>query len=103
MDSNKNKLEFYGGVWTGLIPIIVLVGGLTWLSIAGKGGIKEFWAFALIALAVGMFFAKNKADYCRSAMRGLADESGAAIIIAWIYASILGKIMVAGGLVKGIL
>jgi len=103
MDSKKNKLEFYGGVWIGLIPIVVLVGGLTWLSLAEKGGIKEFWAFALIALAVGMFFAKKKTDYCRSAMRGLADEGGAAIIIAWIYASILGKIMVAGGLVKGIL
>jgi len=103
MDKNKNRLEFYGGAWAGLIPVIVLVGGLSWLSIEQRGGIQQFWAFALIAVIAGIFFAKNKTEYCKSAMRGLADEGGAAIIIAWIFASILGKIMVTGGLVKGIL
>ena len=38
------KLEMYGGLFGGLIPLIVLVGGLVWLSVAGQGGTKPFWA-----------------------------------------------------------
>lgn len=30
----EKKLEMYGGLFGGLIPLIVLVGGLVWLSVA---------------------------------------------------------------------
>lgn len=37
------KLEMYGGLFGGLIPLIVLVGGLVWLSVAeSRGGTKPF-------------------------------------------------------------
>ena len=99
----QNKLEFFGGAWVGLVPIFVLVGGLSWLSFAKKGGIEPFWVFAWLGLVVGLFLVKNKTAYCESAMRGLANEGGVAIITAWIFASILGLIMKEGGLVKGII
>ena len=60
----EKKLEMYGGLFGGLIPLIVLVGGLVWLSVAERGGTKPFWACAWIALCVGIFFAKNKEEYC---------------------------------------
>ena len=53
----EKKLEMYGGLFGGLIPLIVLVGGLVWLSVAERGGTKPFWACAWIALCVGIFFA----------------------------------------------
>lgn len=34
----EKKLEMYGGLFGGLIPLIVLVGGLVWLSVAERGG-----------------------------------------------------------------
>lgn len=40
----EKKLEMYGGLFGGLIPLIVLVGGLVWLSVAERGGTKPFWA-----------------------------------------------------------
>ena len=38
----EKKLEMYGGLFGGLIPLIVLVGGLVWLSVAERGGTKPF-------------------------------------------------------------
>lgn len=99
----EKRLEMYGGILGGLIPLIVLVGGLVWLSVAERGGTKPFWACAWIALAVGLFFARNKKEYCETAMRGIGDQTGIVIVCAWLFAGVFGKIMVAGGLVNGLL
>ncbi len=99
----EKKLELYGGILGGLVPLIILVGGLVWLSIEERGGTKPFWACAWIALAVGLFFAKNKSEYCKAAMRGIGDKTGIVIITAWLFAGVFGKLMVAGGLVQGLL
>ena len=99
----EKKLEMYGGLFGGLIPLIVLVGGLVWLSVAERGGTKPFWACAWIALCVGIFFAKNKEEYCKAAMRGIGDRTGSVIVTAWLLAGVFGKLMAAGGLVQGLL
>lgn len=84
----EKKLEMYGGLFGGLIPLIVLVGGLVWLSVAERGGTKPFWACAWIALCVGIFFAKDKEEYCKAAMRGIGDRTGIVIVGVTILASI---------------
>ncbi len=80
----EKRLEMYGGLWGGLIPLVVLVGGLIWLSVEERGGTKPFWACAWIALCVGLFFARDKAEYCRAAMRGIGDKTGIVIVTAWL-------------------
>lgn len=102
-DVTEKKLDLYGGVWGGLVPLAVLVIGLIWLSVAERGGTKPFWACAWLALVAGLFFAKNKHEYCQAAMRGIGDSTGIVIITAWLFAGVFGKLMVAGGLVKGLL
>jgi Na+/H+ antiporter NhaC len=99
----EKRLELYGGVLGGLIPLLILVTGLVWLSVEERGGTKPFWACAWIALAIGLFFAKNKKEYCNAAMRGIGDKTGIVIITAWLFAGVFGKLMVAGGLVNGLL
>ena len=103
-DERQNEpLRMYGGLWGGMIPLLVLVIGLVWLSVAERGGTKPFWACAWLALAVGMFFAKDKAQFCRAAMRGIGDKTGIVIVTAWLFAGVFGKLMAAGGLVDGLL
>lgn len=70
---------------------------------AERGGTKPFWACAWIAIVVGLFFARNKAEYCKAAMRGIGDRTGIVIVTAWLFAGVFGKLMVAGGLVDGLL
>ena len=102
-DLQEKKLDMYGGLAGGLVPLLVLVGGLVWLSVAERGGTKPFWACAWIALCAGLFFARNKEEYCKAAMRGIGDKTGIVIVTAWLFAGVFGKLMAAGGLVNGLL
>lgn len=99
----QKQLHMYGGIWGGLVPLLVLIVGLVGLSVAERGGTKPFWACAWIALCVGLFFARDKAEYCQAAMRGIGDSTGIVIVTAWLFAGVFGKLMAAGGLVNGLL
>ncbi len=103
MTQENKKLEMYGGIFGGLVPLLVLVGILFWLSLAERGGTAPFWAGGWLAIVAGLFFAKSKRDYCGSIIRGLGDKNGIVIITAWLFAGVFGKLMVAGGLVDGLL
>ena len=103
MEQLKKKLDLHGGILGGLVPLIIMVGGLVWLSVEERGGTKPFWACAWIALAIGLFIAKDKSEYCKSAMRGIGDKTGIVIVTAWLFAGVFGKLMVSGGLIKGLL
>ncbi len=102
-EMEEKKIDMYGGVLGGLIPLFILVVGLVWLSVAERGGTKPFWSCAWIAMAFGIFFAKDKSEYCQSLMRGIGDKTGIVIVTAWLFAGVFGKIMQAGGLVDGLL
>ncbi len=100
----------YGGIWGGLIPVLILMGGLVWISLAPvilnyqwKPGAKAFWVAGWVAIVVGLFLARTKTEYCRSIIRGLGDKNGIVIVTAWIFAGVFGKLMAGGGLVEGLL
>lgn len=103
MSEQKKHLDMYGGILGGAVPLAVLIVGLIWLCLAERGGTRPFWACAWLALVVGLFFARNKEDYCNAAMRGIGDENGIVIVTAWLFAGVFGQLMSAGGLVDGLL
>lgn len=102
-EESNNKLQMYGGILGGLVPLIVMISLLIWLSVADRGGTKAFWAAGWLALVVGLFLARNKSDYCNSIMRGIGDKNGIVIITAWLFAGVFGELMVGGGLIQGLL
>lgn len=106
MEQKKSENEFlpmYGGIFGGMVPLVVLILGLVWLSVAERGGTKPFWACAWLAVVAGLFFAKNKTEYCQATMRGIGNDTGIVIVTAWLFAGVFGKLMAAGGLVDGLL
>ena len=102
MLENK-KLNMYGGAWGGSIPLLLFITGMVIVTFAGTGGTKAYWAAGWIALALGMFFARNKYEYCESIIRGVANRYGAVLVILWLFAGVFGQVMIAGGLVEGLL
>ena len=56
-----------------------------------------------LAIAAGVIFTHTKREYCAALLRGLADKNGIVIIALWIFASVFGQILQAGGLVEGLL
>lgn len=102
-EKRKEFLPMHGGIWGGMVPLAILIAGLVWLSVAERGGTKPFWACGWLALAGGLFFARDKTEYCKAAMRGIGNQTGIVIVTAWLFAGVFGKIMAAGGLVNGLL
>ncbi|MCP4712873.1 MAG: sodium:proton antiporter [Planctomycetes bacterium] len=117
-EPREQTLKMYGGIWGGVIPILILMAGLAWISLAPilgesetavegqeawKPDAKAFWVAGWLAIVVGLFLARVKKDYCRSILRGLGDKNGIVIVTAWIFAGIFGKLMAGGGLVEGLL
>lgn len=99
----NKKLNMYGGAWGGGIPLLLFITGMIIVTFAGTGGTKAYWAAGWIALALGIFFAKNKFEYCESIIRGVGNRNGAVLIILWLFAGVFGQVMIAGGLVEGLL
>lgn len=99
----EKELEMRGGILGGLVPLLVLIIGLIWLSVAERGGTKPFWSCAWIAIVVGIFFSRDPKEYCMALMRGIGDKTGIVIITAWLFAGVFGVLMRAGGLVEGLL
>ncbi|MEW9502528.1 Na+/H+ antiporter NhaC family protein [Jeotgalibacillus marinus] len=99
----EKRLEMYGGVFGGLIPLLILIAFLITLSIAQRGGTQAFWAGGWVALSVGLLLAKNKNHYISTFMKGMSQKNGIVIVVAWIFAAIFGQIVQAAGLVDGIL
>lgn len=99
----EKELKMRGGIFGGLVPLLILIIGLVWLSVAERGGTKPFWSCAWIAIAVGIFFAREPKEYCMALMRGIGDKTGIVIVTAWLFAGVFGSLMKAGGLVEGLL
>lgn len=97
------RLEFYGGRFSALLPFLVLLSGIAVLAANHMAGTTAFWSCGFLAILTGLFLARDKERYCAAIMKGIADKNGIVIIIAWIFASVLGKLMVAAGMVRGIL
>ena len=49
--SEEKRLDMYGGILGGAVPLAVLIIGLVWLCLAERGGTQPFWACAWLALA----------------------------------------------------
>ncbi|HLS62388.1 MAG TPA: Na+/H+ antiporter NhaC family protein [Ruania sp.] len=97
------RLELYGGRWTALIPALVLIAVMCILSFAERAAVPAFWVGGFAALVVGLALARNRTAFAETVVRGMADRTGAVVIIAFIFAGIFGTIMKAAGLVDGLL
>ncbi|MGF1877352.1 hypothetical protein L4D77_18765 [Photobacterium frigidiphilum] len=97
------KLEFYVGKIGGIIPLFLMISLMLLLTANGMGGPKGAWAPGFLAILVGLLLVKNKGEYCKSILDGIANKTGVVVITAWMFAAVLGALMKAGGLVDGIL
>lgn len=101
--AERPRLELYGGRWTALIPALVLVGVMGFLSVNERAAVPAFWVGGFAALVVGLALARNRTSFAEAVVRGMSDRTAAVVIIAFIFAGVFGTIMKAAGLVDGLL
>jgi len=99
----KARLNMYGGPIGGTVPLLIFITGMIVVTFSGTGDITTFWAAGWIAFFIGIFFAKDKYEYCSALIRGIANSHGAVIIALYLFAGVFGQILTAGGLIEGLL
>lgn len=101
--SPDEQVGMIGGSITAIIPAIVFVAVLAWLSIEERASSTGFWVGGWAALVVGLILTTTKMRFAQSIIRGLSDKTGAVIITAFIFAGVFGSLLAGGGLVDGLL
>lgn len=97
------ELKMWGGPVTTLIPALVFVGVLVWLSVEERAALTSFWVGGWASIVVGLLLTRTPRRYAGAIVRGLTDETGAVIITAYLFAGVFGALLGGGGLVNGLL
>ncbi len=103
MDTDSEKLEFYGGEWVSFLPFIVFLAMII-LTTFHFGSISDgaLWVPAYTALIVAFFFAKDKKLYANTIINGMANRDAIVPIVCWIFAGVFSRILRTSGLADGI-
>ena len=102
-NTEKTKMEFYGGVLGSWMPILSLVLFMIGLVVTGHVSLKLFWTAGFFALSVGFLFAKDKKKFNEVALEGLTDPMFSVLCMAFILAGILSQTLRQSGLINGLL
>jgi len=101
-NSPRTRLAFYGGFTGALAPVALFLAGVTWLALSGAPDERGFWPVLLAALALGLALAKDREAWSDAVIGAIAQPIVAVMILAWMLAGVLGKILGDAGLVDGI-
>jgi len=97
-------LEFHGGAAASAIPLGVFV---LWAVVqSGLFGIGDTTGLVigmLVALVVGLFFAKGDwSAYANAIFEGMTQRVAATAIVAWLWAGMFAQLLQDGGFVTGL-
>jgi Na+/H+ antiporter NhaC len=98
------RIEFYGGRMASTIPIALFIAWAVFQSgVLRIGDTTGLVAGMLVALVVGMFFAKGSwATYANTIFEGMTQRIAATAIVAWLWAGMFANTIQTGGFVDGL-
>ncbi len=101
---SEPRIEFYGGRMASTIPIALFVVWAIFQSgVLRIGDTTGLVAGMLVALVVGMFFAKGSwARYANTIFEGMTQRVAATAIVAWLWAGMFANTIQTGGFVDGL-
>jgi Na+/H+ antiporter NhaC len=92
-------LASYGGVVGVLAPFVIFLAGVSWLGLSGAPDETGFWPVLLIAIALGLFLARDKSAYSEAVIDGMSRRIVMTMLLAWLLAAVLGVLLRESGLV----
>lgn len=102
METETKKLTFYGGKFGPWISMILLVIAMV---VAVLNNYTDFWVYNILmlgAMVLSFFLVKEKKIFGDVAVRGLQDSMLSILIIAFMLAGVMSKILRASGLVQAL-
>lgn len=100
--SDPERLLYRGGFAGALLPLFVFLAGVTWLGLAGAPAETGLWPILVLGLTVGLLMARDRHAYSEAVVAGMAQPIVAVMILAWLFAGMLGALMNASGFVEAL-
>ena len=101
-DERVERLEFRGGMVGLLMPFVVMLAGILYLSISGKALPMAFWVPTLAGIAAALALAKSPSKCADALIEGIANQTVIMIVVVLIFAGMVANIMKTTGLVEGL-
>ena len=98
----KDRLDFRLGAFGAFLPLITLLGVIVALVATGWVHTKTLWFACLAAIFVAIVLAKKPAEASEAILGGMSRRMVAIMAMAWILASIMGRLLRATGLVDSL-
>lgn len=102
-ETKKNQLEFYGGMWGAMLPIILSFCGIISTTLLGIGGYNAMLIFPSIALIVGLILVKDKRSYGDVLTKGFQKSFMHVMFICYVLAGTLSQLLRASGLMQALI
>jgi Na+/H+ antiporter NhaC len=100
---DERPLAFRGGVLGAFAPFAFFLGGVAGLGLSGAADERGFWPVLLGALAVGLFLSRDRARFSDAVIQGMSRPFVALMILAWLLAGVLGRLMQESGLIEALI
>jgi len=102
IEEKKPEVEFYGGPFIALVPLLIFVFGAFMCFIVFKVfDMEALAASALVSIILTALFAKNWGKYWEAARRGIAAPVASTIVLIFLVISIFARMMAASGVSQG--
>ncbi len=98
----RTPVRFYGGMAGAILPFLVFVSGVVAVALSGAPDERGFWPILILALSLGLIIAKDRKNYCVSAIEGMSQPIVMIMITAWMLASIIGVLMSTTGFIEAL-
>jgi len=95
--------ETYGGILGGTLPLIAMIASMIILSIFGMRSTTNFWSSGFLAVIIGFLVYKDKARFQEALLAGVKDNIFSFMILCFLLAGVLSKILAASHLVSALL
>ena len=102
MGSTKQESKFYLGDFGALLPFLVMIAALIYMAFQGTLSSSAAGAGAFFGFVAAFFLMKDKKEFAEVATRGFSSSMLAQMIMAFLLAGTVAKLMDVGGLVKAL-
>ncbi|HEY7816838.1 MAG TPA: Na+/H+ antiporter NhaC family protein [Vicinamibacteria bacterium] len=101
--SRPEPLRFFGGDLGVMAPFVTFLSGVAWLGLSGAPDERGFWPVLLLALGVGLLLSRDRTRFTEEAIQAMSRPLVAIMILAWLLAGVLGRLLQEAGIVEALI